>query len=632
MRPFIIGTAGHVDHGKTSLVRFLTGTNTDRLREEQERGITIELGFAELDLERDGERVRAGIVDVPGHERFVRHMVAGAGGVDLLLMVIAADEGVMPQTREHLDICRLLDVHTGLIVLTKTDLVDEDWRELVQEDIREGLAGTFLADAPIVPFTTKPADPAAQLRALQDALWEARERVVSRDRDTVFRLPIDRVFSLRATARSSRAPCSAGRSRRARTSRCCRAARPRAPATCKASARSAWRSSRACARPSTCPGSTPSRSLVARSSSTRAPWPDRHPRREGHGPAHSPRPMEDQGAAIVHIGTAHANARLRVFDGAIPAGGEGLVRLHLEHPVVALPGDRADSAGLRRHPGPRQDLRRWRGPAPVRGAYRVRHKGARLRAYLDAVAAAAAPERIRLVLRSAGHEGLDEAGIVARTGLGPARATALLETLVAGGDVHRVEEQPATLLDGEIVAELGERALAQVGAHLEANPLADGLPRESLRSQLRPPLRPKVLVAILERLATEGRVTLAERTSGSPGRVVRLDDESAALAEETMKRLAKAGVGVPRLDQLAEEIGTDPRRLQPIVVHLAREGKLTRYAEGFFAVPAALEELQSRLRAYLKEHGQIDAGGFKELTGLTAATRSPWPSTSTRSR
>ncbi len=149
--PIILGTAGHIDHGKSALIKALTGTDPDRLKEEKLRGITIELGFAELDLP-SGQHL--GIVDVPGHERFVRHMVAGASGMDLVALVIAADEGVMPQTREHLEICQLLRVKQGLVVLTKVDLVEPDWLELVEEEVREALKGTFLDGAPIVSFSS----------------------------------------------------------------------------------------------------------------------------------------------------------------------------------------------------------------------------------------------------------------------------------------------------------------------------------------------------------------------------------------------------------------------------------------------------------------------------------------------
>src|SRR5512137_1491355 len=148
MKQIILGTAGHIDHGKTSLVKAMTGIDTDRLKEEKERGITIELGFAHLELP-SGQIL--GVVDVPGHERFVKNMVAGATGVDLVALVIAADEGVMPQTREHLEICELLRVKTGLVVLTKIDAVEPDWLDLVKEDVTQFLSGTFLAHAPIVP-------------------------------------------------------------------------------------------------------------------------------------------------------------------------------------------------------------------------------------------------------------------------------------------------------------------------------------------------------------------------------------------------------------------------------------------------------------------------------------------------
>ena len=150
LHPIILGTAGHIDHGKTSLIKALTGVDTDRLKEEKIRGITIELGFASLTLP-SGQRI--GIVDVPGHERFVRHMLAGASGMDLVALIIAADEGVMPQTREHLEICQLLKVKRGLVVLTKIDMVEEEWLELVEEDVRNFLAGTFLDGAPIIRFS-----------------------------------------------------------------------------------------------------------------------------------------------------------------------------------------------------------------------------------------------------------------------------------------------------------------------------------------------------------------------------------------------------------------------------------------------------------------------------------------------
>ena len=190
MKHVVIGTAGHIDHGKTSLVKALTGTDTDRLKEEKERGITIELGFAELTL----DNVHAGIVDVPGHERFVKNMLAGVGGIDLVMLIIAADEGIMPQTREHLSICRLLGIKTGLIVLTKTDLVEPEWVELVTDDILDFVKDTFLEEKPIVPVSAHTGD---GLENLKNAVSEIANQTPVKSETGIFRIPIDRVFTMR---------------------------------------------------------------------------------------------------------------------------------------------------------------------------------------------------------------------------------------------------------------------------------------------------------------------------------------------------------------------------------------------------------------------------------------------------
>ena len=191
MKNIIIGTAGHVDHGKTALIRALTGIETDRIKEEKKRGITIELGFAYLDLP-NGEK--AGIIDVPGHEKFVKNMLAGAGGIDLALLVVAADEGFMPQTREHLGILSLLNIPEGLIVVTKKDMVDEDWLEVVCEDIREEVKGTFLESAPILTVSSYTGEGIEDLRQAIFALIDQSSQI--KNPNTPFRIPVDRVFSI----------------------------------------------------------------------------------------------------------------------------------------------------------------------------------------------------------------------------------------------------------------------------------------------------------------------------------------------------------------------------------------------------------------------------------------------------
>ena len=223
MKHVIIGMAGHVDHGKTELVKALTGVDTDRLAEEKKRGITIDLGFARLDFP-DGSC--ASIVDVPGHERFIKNMLAGAGGVDLAMLVVAADEGFMPQTVEHLDILQLLGVKDGLIVLTKTDLVDEDWLNMLEEDVKSRVKGTFLEDKPILRTSVRTGEGVEALReALHDLTLHAEEKSAR----TPFRLPIDRVFS----ARSSPARSSTGTSPSATRHSSCRSGISAACAICR---------------------------------------------------------------------------------------------------------------------------------------------------------------------------------------------------------------------------------------------------------------------------------------------------------------------------------------------------------------------------------------------------------------
>src|ERR1700733_12463203 len=195
MKSVIVGTAGHIDHGKTALVKALTGIDADRLEEEKRRGITIDIGFAHLELPApDGSKIRLGFVDVPGHERFVRNMLAGVGGIDLVLLVIAADEGIKPQTREHFDICGLLGIRRGIVVMTKSDTVDADVLELARLEIEDFLRGSFLDGAPVVAVSSRTG---AGLDALRDKLRSLAENVPQKDLKQHFRLPVDRSFAMK---------------------------------------------------------------------------------------------------------------------------------------------------------------------------------------------------------------------------------------------------------------------------------------------------------------------------------------------------------------------------------------------------------------------------------------------------
>ncbi len=332
----IVGTAGHVDHGKTRLVKALTGVDTDRLREEQERGISIELGFAPLPL---GSGVVAGIVDVPGHERFVKNMLAGAGGVDLVLFVVAADEGVMPQTREHLDILELLHVQKGIVALTKTDLVDQDWLQLVQEEVRGALAGTRFADAPIIPVSSITGEGLDRLRL---ALEKMAAAVQPKPRAGPARLPIDRIFTITGFGTVLTGTLFSGSIRsgdvlvimpsevqgRVRSLQVHGKKTEDAHAGQRVAVNLAGVEVGEVERGDvlTTPGAfTPVRRLTA--------W--------LHALEHAPRPLKNWQRVRFHLGAKETLGRLRLLDqDELPPGADTFVQIELEEPVVAAVHDR----------------------------------------------------------------------------------------------------------------------------------------------------------------------------------------------------------------------------------------------------------------------------------------------------
>src|ERR1043166_6041104 len=339
MRSVIVGTAGHIDHGKTALVRALTGVDADRLPEEKRRGITIDLGFAELDL---GD-VRVGFVDVPGHERFVKNMLAGAHGIDLVALVVAADEGVMPQTREHFDICRLLGVRAGLVVITKTDTVDEELLELVRAEADELVAGSFLEGAPVVAVSSRTG---AGVEELKSKLHEAALAVPARDSDAVTRLPVDRSFTMRGFGAVVTGTLVAGEIAEGQELELLPAGarvRVRGLQGHGAAGKAATAGQRTAVNLGGVEAASVVRGMVLAPAGRLSPTQIMDARVSVLNDA--PRALKTRQRVRVHHGTAEVLARVVVLEaagepGEIAPGASGLVQLRLESPVVALPGDR----------------------------------------------------------------------------------------------------------------------------------------------------------------------------------------------------------------------------------------------------------------------------------------------------
>ena len=598
--PIVLGTAGHIDHGKTSLVRALTGIDTDRLPVEKARGITTELGFARLDL---GER-RVAVVDVPGHERFVKSMVAGAAGVDLVALVIAADEGVMPQTREHIDICDLLGVRRGVIVLTKRDLVDDEWLAMVTGDVRAAVAGTFLADAPIIGVSTKTG---AGLDELRGELARAIDALAPRAATGVFRLPVDRVFTVKgfgtivtgtilggAVALGDElAVIPSGLVARVRGLEVHGAPVERAVAGLRAAVNLGGVAVDDLARGD----------LLA------------HPGRvagshildvELRYLRSAPGPLPARSKVLVHHATTQVLATLALVDAAeLAPGGTALAQLRLDQrtPLGALPGDRFIVRGF---------VAAASGGSTIGGGRIVRvlapkaRKGAAHAQAVAALASARLDRRIALDVQAAAFAGLAQPELVRRIGV-PAEALAdPLATLVGGGEL--MASGDAHYLHAATIAELERRITERL-----ADP--GGLPREELRTQLPAALPTRAFDAVLAELARKGKVELAAervRRPAAPRGPALSPAEAKVLAT-----LAAAGLEPPRPKELPAATGLAEAQTRAALDKLIA-GKLAIKVKPDLVMHArAVDDVRARLLAFLDAHGTIDAQQWKELTGAS---------------
>lgn len=595
MRYLVVGTAGHIDHGKSSLVRALTGTDPDRLDEEKRRGITIELGFADLPL--DDERT-VSFVDVPGHERFVRQMVAGATGIDAVLLVVAADEGVQPQTLEHLAICRLLGIRRGLVALTKCDRVDEELADVVALEVAETVAGSFLDGAPVVRTSATSGEGLDRLRETL-AGWFDRED--DDDSAAPTRLPIDRSFVLRgfgtvitgtltsgAIESGQQVAIEPGGGRaRVRGLQVHGRAVERAGAGQRVAVNLQGVGVEEAAR-----GATLSR--PGESAATRRLW-ARVTLLE-----HAERALVRGGPIRLHYGTAEIGGRLRrlgeAIDDALP------VEIRLDTPAVLARGDRF----ILRRPAPLDTV----GGGVVVALDPPRFTPA-LSGWLAADAERPDSERAHeLELEAAGLAGTDAATLAPRLAQPTATVESRLAALAEQGRVRRLggrswSRESAEALDAALVAAL-ERF------HREA-PLEPGLDRETLRARAAPTLAGDAWRAWLAALERGGRVALeGDRVRLAEHRVALSTDDD-RLVEKIAGAVAAAGLETPELDALIDP--AERPRAEPLARVLVGQGRLVRLQEGRYCDAAAVEGLIEQLQG--RAGSRIDVASFKELTGVS---------------
>jgi selenocysteine-specific elongation factor len=601
----IVGTAGHIDHGKTALVKALTGIDADRWEEEKRRGITIDLGFAHLDL---GPDLRLGFIDVPGHERFVKNMLAGAGGIDLLLLVIAADESIMPQTREHFDICRMLDIRQGLVVLTKADLVEPDLIDLVKLEVEEYLAGSFLEEAPLLAVSSKTGEGLEQLRA---ALRQKAETIQPKNGLGHFRLPIDRAFAMKGfgtvvtgTLVSGSLEVEAevevhpsGRRARVRGIQVHGEASPRATAGQRTAANLAGLDVEELERGMTL--AAPGRFQPTRAVDcllTLLP---------------SAKPLKHGAPLHFHSGTAETVAKVRFHDQRprLKPGEQTFARIETERALLVLPGDRfivrqfsplvtiGGGAVLDSHPPPRRALKS-----------RV--------AALEVFAGGNRERSLDALLRESAF-GMSGDELIARTAWSAEALKTASTELERTQSAVRIADEPPWLAHAEALRSSAGAALDFLARFHQQNPLLHGAPKEALRSSVFSKAPVFFVESLLARLAKERKIAVEnEMVRLASHRIVLREDEQQA-RDKMVAAFQQAGLKVPGLRDFLAKLSIDPGRAGKLLQGLQREGVLIRVSEDLVFHADSVAELKQLLARHKLRSERINVGEFKDLAGIS---------------
>jgi selenocysteine-specific elongation factor len=615
-RGLVLGTAGHIDHGKTALIRALTGTETDRLPEEKARGITIDLGFAALDLPGFG---RLSVVDVPGHEGLVRTMVSGASGIDLLLLVVAADESVMPQTREHVAICDLLGIEHAVVALTKIDLADEEMRELSSEEVSELLAPSGLAGAPIVPVSSQTGE---GLDALRSALLAAAEAGRPRTaRNGPPRLGVDRVFAMRGfgtvvTGTLVGAPLRPGDRVEVQPS--------------GLQARIRGLQSHGEESDNVAPGARCAVNLQGLEVADL---------RRGDMITHPGR-LAATGAADVHlqwlatspaaegitsvevlVGTAERRARLAGIGAPIfLPGQDSFARLHIEGEGLALlPGDRFIVRGFGKNAAAGATL--GGGVVLDVAPPRRRRSDPALARELQRLAAGDPLDGLLARVERAGYAGCESRALAQETGLEEADVGRLLRGPEAGARV--LEAGARHWIDARATERLEEILLSGLAEFHRREALRPGMPRAALRGLLPENVPREAADLAIGRLEDTGKIISEKDLVRRSEHRAELDAEAAAAARQMVAEAERCGLEPPSPKDWADKLGLSPERLRDLLAHLERQGELVRAPGDLWFSRSAVEALRERVKAHFETQNELDTQTYKALIGTSRRTAMP---------
>ena len=604
LKHIIVGTAGHIDHGKSSLVEALTGTNPDRLQEEKRRGITIDLGFAFL----DEPGVRFGFVDVPGHEKFVSNMLAGAAGIDLVLLVIAADESIKPQTREHFEICRLLGVKRGIIALTKSDLVDADTLSLAQMDVQDYVRGSFLEKAPIIAASSKTG---AGLAELKTALVQESNLVTGKDSAGILRLPIDRAFSIKGfgtvvTGTLIEGSVAVGDEVELlpeKTRLRVRGVQSGGKATLRATAGQRTAVNLAGIE----------HAAIARGMSLAAPGRFRTTHRvDVRLELLASAPLVKQRARVhFHCGTFETIAEVRIHGADELRGGmNGFVHLRLQAPATILPGDRFI-------------VRQFSPVVTIGGgivldnlARRPAAKDTGRISFLETLEKWDKSETLHAMAVRAPF-GLGYGEIAART----AWTDDLIRSLASKEEGKRlkiISHSPLLIVGLKSFGELQQRITTALESFHKENPLSGGIPREDLRAKSGRRVKQEIFRAALEELAKEQKLVLQGETVKRAGAEVTLLPEEQRARDQIENAFASAGLAVPPVKEVLAQLAVEAKRAEKLLQMLLKERKLQRVSADLIFHANALLEMRQKIAGYKKAKSErISVPAFKELAGIS---------------
>ncbi len=605
MKQIVLGTAGHIDHGKTSLIKALTGIDTDRLKEEKERGITIELGFAHLELP-GGKLV--GIVDVPGHEKFVKNMVAGATGIDLVALVIAADEGIMPQTQEHLEICELLGIRHGLVVLTKIDMVDEEWLELVKEDVKDYLAGTFLADAPVVEVSSVTGEGLDNLVQVLDELVQA---LPEKEVGHIFRLPIDRVFVMKGFGTVVTGTTISGK-----------AVLGDEVTVYPEEIQSRIRGIQV-------HGKEVEEVRAGLRTAINLQGVEKSMIRRGDVLASAaalrstfmvdvnlellesaPRKLKNRAKARFHAGTAEIIATVVLLDREELSPGEGcFAQLRLEKPTAVLRGDRY----VLRSYSPVRTIGGGKVLNPLpRKMKRFSEERQRQLQVLDGQDLEAIVEAF---VQTGGFQGIDVELLQFLANLSKSKLEAILRNLKSKGRLMEYDKERRAIIHKRYLDQAQKEILDHLSQFHARYPLKVGLQKEELRSRLKGAKTPKLFNYVIGSLARRGEIVQEKELIRLKSHQVTLGRDLEEIRKKLEQEYLKAGLKPPYFrevkDKLKEESASDVLEL------LVGEGVLVKVKEDLYFHRDAIEGLKERLVSFLKEHGEISTPQFKDMTGAS---------------